>query len=254
MTPQTSTNFSLFYPMVNYAVNQDFGINGLYYQQHGINIKGHNGLDLHGLHGQPIYAAHDGIAYYETDDQQGHGVVLITNDPFPYKADKAYFKTIYWHMCDPIKEPKFASPIFTAIGGPNINKHIDIRRGDLLGYCDSTGFSGGDHLHFGLKPILPNTQFMVEDATDVGIGNWRNVEQANGYLGAINPTPYWTGRYAFERTEELGPADAVAVIAAQKQAAGDSRMASILWAIVSVIKAFLVGGDNSGKPPAGGTQ
>jgi len=54
----------------------------------------------------------------------------------------------------------------------------------LLGYCDSTGFSAGDHLHFELKAVLKNTE------------RFYNVFQTNGYYGGVNPDPYWNGEYA----------------------------------------------------------
>lgn len=167
--------FIISHPIEPFVLIQGFGVNGDYYQAHGINIKGHNGLDLRASHGQPIYAAHDGTALYEVDDNQGHGVVLITNEQYDYNADQVYMKTIYWHLCNPIKEPRFASPLF--------NKSATlIKKGDLLGYADSTGFSTGDHLHFGLKPV-----------TKIGenLFTWGVLEPSNGYMGCIDPTPYF---------------------------------------------------------------
>ena len=49
---------------------------------------------------------------------------------------KAHAKTIYWHL---IKE------IPVKVGQK-------VQAGDVVGYADNTGFSTGDHLHFGLKP------------------------------------------------------------------------------------------------------
>jgi hypothetical protein len=49
--------------------------------------------------------------------------------------------------------------------------------------ADNAGFSTGDHLHFGLKP-----EFVQEEQP------WTryNVEQDNGYMGAISPAPYFS--------------------------------------------------------------
>lgn len=235
--------FEIFYPCVPYSVNQGFGVNGAYYKAHGININGHNGLDLRAYHGQPIYAAHDGVAYFETDDSQGEGVILITNQACEYKGTQVFFKSIFWHMVDGQKEPRFKSPVLI-YNQANKGNGMPVKRGDIIGYADSSGLSTGDHLHFGLKPIVPgNTGVDINqlDSTDIGIGNWRNVEQTNGYLGAINPVPYSNGRYANEVLDQLGPAERVAVIAAQKQAEGNTKLAAQLWAIVAVIKAFLGG-------------
>jgi len=45
-----------------------------------------------------------------------------------------------------------------------------VSSGDRLGFSDSTGFSTGPHLHFGIKP--------------------NNEDSNNGYLGYIDPLPY----------------------------------------------------------------
>lgn len=187
----------LHYPLNPYRVNQPFGVNGEYYRANKINVDGHNGIDLGAYHGQPIYASHDGIAYYEVDDKGGHGVVIVTDKAYDYKGGLAFFKTIDWHMCDPKKEPQYASPIYLAVGKKtNSNKGVPVKAGDLIGYADSTGLSSGDHCHWGLKPIKSGKAPASGDAPDIGIGSWVNLEPNNGYLGAIDPTPYLSGTYA----------------------------------------------------------
>lgn len=167
----------LYYPVKPWVVNQPFGNPDPKYS--GLGLRGHNGIDFHTYHGEPVYAAHDGTAYYEIDGNQGHGVVLRSKTPYDYNGQQVYFKTIYWHLCDSSKEPQFKSPI-------EGNDGIFIKAGDLIGYADNTGLSTGDHLHFGLKPQ--------------GIGesnnSWFNIEQNNGYMGAIDPNPYFNGLFA----------------------------------------------------------
>ncbi len=162
----------LNYPVRPIYINQSFGSPSPVYTNEG--LKGHNGIDFMASHGQPIYASHDGQATFQIDSGGGHGVVLVTNEKFDYLDTQAYFKTIYWHMCDGLKEPQFMSPIADKSG------FVPIKEGDLLGYADSTGLSTGDHLHFGLKPVQPGEN----------PGNWSNVSQTNGYFGAIDPQPY----------------------------------------------------------------
>lgn len=137
-------------------------------------IKGHNGIDFFAGHGNPVYATHDGFASFEIDNSGGHGVVVTTDKTFDYKDGQAYFKTIYWHFVDSTKEPQFKSPI------ENGTKYV--KNGDLIGYADNTGASTGDHLHFGLKPMAKYPD-----------GTFYNLEQTNGFLGAIDPTPYFDG-------------------------------------------------------------
>lgn len=168
---------SLFYPVKPKSVNQPFGNPDPKYAALG--LVAHNGIDLAAYHGQPVYAAHAGTAYYQTDDKGGHGVVIRTNIPFDYGAGQAFFKSIYWHLCDSSKEPQFRSPV-------EGNSGMQVRLGQLIGYADNTGLSTGDHLHFGLKPQGVGEQD----------GAWYNVEQTNGYLGAIDPSPYWNGYFA----------------------------------------------------------
>lgn len=159
--------FEIIYPIDHVHINQKFGevANLQYYLDNNIAVIGHNGIDFSALHGQNVYAAHDGICYPEVDDRQGHGVVLRTVEPYDYNGTPAYYKTIYWHLIDniPVKEGQL------------------VKAGEVIGYADSTGLSTGDHLHFGLKP----------QAKDEPNGDWYNLAQNNGYLGAIDPSPYF---------------------------------------------------------------
>lgn len=178
----------LYYPVKPLYITQKFGETAFlpYYNANGIHFKGHNGIDMVAHHGEPIYASHDGVAYYEIDSGQGHGVVIRSNEQFEYNGGLAYFKTIYWHMCDSIKEPKYKSPI----EGHSIDgEGIAVKAGDLIGYADTTGLSSGDHLHFGLKPQAQEGEPSF---------TWYNLAQDNGYTGAIDPQPYFNGIFAVD--------------------------------------------------------
>lgn len=159
----------LFYPVKPWVVNYGFGVNEAYYSQFG--IKGHNGIDINTFRGQPVYAAHDGeVTYAGVDTDEGYGVVLRTLDQRDYDGGTAHMKTIYWHLL------------------PNIQVKVGakIKAGTLLGYADSTGISSGDHLHFALKPVAQGENYW----------SWENVEQNNGYKGAIDPAPYFNKCFA----------------------------------------------------------
>lgn len=187
----------LTYPLKPYYVTQKFGETAFldYYKNNGVKFAGHNGLDLICHHGDAVRATHDGFAYYEVDSKQGQGVVVISKEPFDLlDGTNSFIKTIYWHLCDPVKEPNYISPI-------RGNDGVEVKIGDILGYTDSTGLSTGDHLHFALKPVMrgePNNTFY-------------NVLQENGYNGAIDPAPYFNGRFAedsqiftFEKNLKVG--------------------------------------------------
>lgn len=163
--------FQIYYPVTPFIVGQGFGDKRLisYYKENGIDIIGHNGQDLATLHGQEVYAAHDGVCEVQVDSKQGYGVVIRTEDQFDYKDGQAFFKSIYWHLISNI-------PVKTG---------QKIKVGDLIGYSDSTGVSTGDHLHFGLKSVGRNSN-----------GVYYNLEEGNGYYAAIDPTPYYNGKFA----------------------------------------------------------
>ena len=162
---------SLWYPVKPFFLTQGFGLNGEYYRANGINIAGHNGWDLRAYHGQPVRASHDGeVVYAGIDGKEGYGVVLRTLEPFEYKDGETFFKTIYWHLL---------SNIPVRVG-------TRVKVGDIIGYADNTGFSNGDHLHFGLKP-----QYQGENEW-----TWFNLEDGNGFFGAIDPQPFFNGFYA----------------------------------------------------------
>ncbi len=163
----------LSWPTRSKFITQKFGNVLPIYLQEG--MKGHNGIDIMTNHGDEVYASHDGMAYYQIDSSGGHGVVLITDAKCEYDGGEARMKTIYWHLVDPIKEPEYKSPIQDFPWGKAVKK------GDLVGYSDSTGQSTGTHLHWALKPVA--TYGESNNA-------FYNLEQNNGYFGCIDPMPF----------------------------------------------------------------
>lgn len=167
----------LYYPVKTdraILVSQPFGVNGEYYQSHGINIKGHNGVDMRATHGQIVRAAHDGMVVYAgMDSSAGIGVVIRTTEPFEYINGESYFKTIYWHLINNIP----------------VKVGQRVKTGDIIGYADNTGLSTADHLHFGLKP-------QIQGEND---WTWLTMNEDNGYGGAIDPMPYFPGFYAEDK-------------------------------------------------------
>ena len=171
----------LLLPIKPKFINQGFGetANLAWYQSHGINFKGHNGIDFAASHGQRMYASHDGWAFWEVDGAQGMGVVICSDEVVDHDGVTSNYKTVYWHMVDPVKEPQYVSPIYG-------NVTVKVKAGDFIGYADSTGLSTGDHLHYGFKWGTlnePPAQFI-------------NMYPDNGYNGASDPTPYLSDQFA----------------------------------------------------------
>lgn len=141
----------LYYPVKIAFINQGFGANGnVFYKQAG--LLGHPGIDFRATHGQPVYASSDGTCYPQIDDHGGNGVLIRT----------AEWQVVYWHF---IQDDAV------------VHTGQVVKAGDLIGYADNTGESTGDHLHFGLTPLI-------------------NTDVNNGYHGTIDPTPYFNGKYA----------------------------------------------------------
>jgi murein DD-endopeptidase MepM/ murein hydrolase activator NlpD len=171
----------LYYPCKPYRLFQKFGecdpqVCHIYQNQLG--LKGHNGEDVIAQTGTVLRAAHDGIVTFAGEDgSAGYGVVIRTDKEYAHKDGKAFYKSIYWHL--------FPSGIYVKAGQK-------VQTGDVIALSDNTGMSTGPHLHFGCKPMYKGEQDW----------EWTNAEQDNGYKGAVDPSPYWTGIHA----EDYGPA------------------------------------------------
>ncbi|WP_346289867.1 M23 family metallopeptidase [Sphaerothrix gracilis] len=102
----------------------------------------HQGIDLKGPHGMPIYATADGTVK-RAENSGGYGNHVIVDHGYQYK-------TLYGHMSALVVQP-----------GDRIE------RGQLLGYLGSTGRSSGPHLHYEIrrdeKPINPRYYLPLGD-------------------------------------------------------------------------------------------
>lgn len=212
--------FVMSYPVFPIHLNQGFGSNPAYYirflDDFGNPEKGHNGLDWQAIHGQSVYAPHDGSAFtVGPDDHGGQGVYIRTTTP---DINGDYHTTILWHLIG-TTDPKFPPP-FQGLRA--------VKKGDLVGYANNTGApfeSTGDHLHQG-HALCDN------------YGNFKN--KANGFNGCINPLPYFDGTYATDKVINApNPAINVAVLAAQTAQVGNLTSANMIYAIWGVIRAFL---------------
>jgi murein DD-endopeptidase MepM/ murein hydrolase activator NlpD len=156
----------LAYPAKPWKVNQGFGENPANYAWLGIN--GHNGIDVGVPTGTLVSAAHDGIVVFTgADGSGGETIILRTTEAY----DGVYYKTIYVHLKSGTYKVKPGDVVTT---------------GQPLAESNNTGWSSGPHLHFGLKPV----------ARGENDWEWYNTEQNNGFKGAIDPAPFFTGEYA----------------------------------------------------------
>lgn len=205
-----------------------------------IGMKGHNGEDWQAYHGEPIFFPVDvpGIdwqASTEVDESGGIGIRVRSVQPVPLDhlppqavGSLNMIKT-QWNKLGGAVRLQF---LFWHLQKVDVYDKKPIKLGDRIGWADSTGASSGDHLHFSMKVSDENS--------------WYTIDGDNGYTGAIDFDDWYDNQFILDvltaqQLPALSPADAVAVIAAQKQAEGNNKLAAILWAIVALIKAFLTG-------------
>lgn len=86
----------------------------------------HQGLDLAGRIGTPIYATADGLVLdpYAKSSMSGYGNVVVINHGFGYQ-------TLYGHLSKILVKPG-----------------EKVKRGQIIGHMGSTGRSKGPHLHY----------------------------------------------------------------------------------------------------------
>ncbi|MBQ5314004.1 MAG: peptidoglycan DD-metalloendopeptidase family protein, partial [Oscillospiraceae bacterium] len=87
----------------------------------------HNGVDIAGPYGTPIYAADSGIVTTAKYTNRGYGVYVIIEHGNGYQ-------TVYGHC----------SSLAVSYGQ-------QVKKGQLIAYMGSTGNSTGNHLHFEIK-------------------------------------------------------------------------------------------------------
>ena len=92
----------------------------------------HSGIDLTNVLGTPVYAAADGTVITATDmmvdgSYYGYGKYIII-------GHNARFSSLYGHLM-----------------GLAVSVGSEVKRGDIIGYEGSTGWSTGPHLHFEIR-------------------------------------------------------------------------------------------------------
>lgn len=85
----------------------------------------HQGIDLAGPEGTPIYATKSGVVTVNTSSRSAGNYITIRHDNT--------FSSIYMHLSRSV-----------------VKKGQTVKQGELIGYMGSTGITTGSHLHFGI--------------------------------------------------------------------------------------------------------
>src|SRR4030042_375326 len=142
--------------------SQRYGGNAKMYAQFG--MKGHNGIDIAGIKGTPIVAPCKLWINMITKEDRGYGFHIWAETEINIIAgQKVKLESVFGHF-----DGIIASPARW------------YNKGDILGYMDSTGFSTGSHLHFGIRPLIFNKSKKC----------WEQVFYNNGYFGYIDTEPF----------------------------------------------------------------
>src|SRR3990167_764037 len=170
---------TLFYrPVKSSIYSQGFGIEKTKPEMlklyNDLGLRSHNGLDIPTWFKEPCYFNYIGkgkLVSITDDPKLGIGLTFLIND------QNYVFQIRYWHFQDYIRTLKVGQ---------------EVESGDLLGYCDSTGYSTGNHLHFDLKR-----------AAIRGSDDYEILNKNNGWFGAIDPDPYWEDKFVLDYIESL---------------------------------------------------
>jgi len=205
-----------------------------------IGMKGHNGVDNAAYRGEAVYfpVFVDGIeweAASEVDRDGGIGVNVRSKQPVPLDhlppqavgslnlgrkqweklGKKVHLKFKFWHLLS-----------------HTVYDKKPIKSGDLIGYSDSTGASGGDHLHWSMK---------ICDET-----SWFSLDGDNGYTGALDFMDWYENVYVLDALAKpppppdtpLSASHQIAVFAAQLMAQGQTAKANSLFSLANFLRSM----------------
>ena len=137
-------------------VTQQFGEKSYLYRG-----KPHNGLDVGGPLGTPIFAADDGV------------ISAVDNN------DKSSWQKYQYGKYVMIEHGNNITSLYAHLSKQIVKKGDSVKRGDVIGYLGNTGYATGPHLHFGAY-WTPSIQF-------------KTISPANGLVPIgviINPEDY----------------------------------------------------------------
>ena len=148
----------------NIGISQWWGTNGQWYRDNGIDILGHNGIDIgYPFRTEVVFPIKLWVTFVQNIDEPGYGKYLFGQTEEQFIDGQGYhLELCFGHFDDIVATP---------------NRWHEA--GELIGYGDSTGFSTGNHLHMGIRPYKRINQ-----------SSHQQLELNNGYYGYVDPEPY----------------------------------------------------------------
>lgn len=121
-------------------------------------LRSHEGVDIHGDVGTPVYATGDGVVEFSGNTGSGYGTALEINHGFGYK-------TWYAHLSRTV-----------AKSGQKV------KRGALIAYSGNSGRSTGPHLHYEVRYNGEKENPVEYFVSDVDYDKIRAQLKENSYL------------------------------------------------------------------------
>lgn len=204
-----------------------------------IGMKGHSGWDMSCYYKEPLFfpcqAETKWWARTEIDADGGVGIDVFSKDrvfilKLPKDAGRlarkdwednehrVYIKLRFWHLHD----IKIGDKSKIEIMG---QMKPEIKLGDMIGWCDSTGASSANHLHWGFKIVTENALTLDSD---------------NGYYGAMDFLEWYQDIFILDllgRKRNLTPQQILRRMAWEIRNI-DRKLARILRSVAGIISAF----------------
>jgi murein DD-endopeptidase MepM/ murein hydrolase activator NlpD len=145
-------------PKYGLSMSQRFGMGLMNYGQFG--LAGHNGLDIQGQFGTPIVAPCKMWISYINPNTDGYGnSVWAETETLIENGDSLKLEFVFGHLSEIIAKPfKW------------------YEAGELIGKMGSTGFSSGNHLHFGIRPWIGTDGTSMKHMFSNQYGDWVDCE------------------------------------------------------------------------------
>ncbi len=126
MQQEIAANRPIFVPLKegDYRISSHYNKNRLHPTLK--TVRPHNGIDLAAPTGTPIYASADGLIEIAQYSKSAGNWILLNH--------RNGYKTKYFHMNKLVAKPG-----------------MKVKRGELIGYVGSTGYSSGPHLHYEIR-------------------------------------------------------------------------------------------------------